>query len=197
MSTVLEDVLGVAVEGFLLAAFAGTLYRLMSGRFLIPKRTSILPYECGVVVKGSQTIKTVGPGTCWIRPKQRIVLCDMRPRPLQLLGIETLAADGGIVRLSLSGEYAITNPESFIRVSREAGNTFVAAVRRAISDAVREHSSLVLVANPELLVVRLRELIKPTSKKVGMDFLTLEAWEVLHTGWLRQQPEEKTIQLLH
>jgi hypothetical protein len=82
LESVPEIMLGVAVEAVMLAIVGGVIYRTLAGRFLVPKREVILPNQSGVIVQDERTVRVVGPGPCWIRPKQRIVLCDMRPRPI-------------------------------------------------------------------------------------------------------------------
>ncbi len=92
LDSIPEIVAGVAVEVVVFGIAVGVIYRFFSGRFLIPKREIILPNQRGVVVQGENILRVAEPGSCWIRPKQRIVLCDMRPDLFKWLALKSSAA---------------------------------------------------------------------------------------------------------
>jgi regulator of protease activity HflC (stomatin/prohibitin superfamily) len=177
-----EIVAGVAVEVVVFGIVAGVIYRFLSGRFLIPKREIVLPNQRGVVVQGENILRVAEPGSCWIRPKQRIVLCDMRPRPLQMAGLEIICSNAGIVRLSLSGRYQIADAAAYYTGSSNAGDAIFVELRRAIAWAARQQSSSAIVAAPEAFAQRIREAAAPAASKLGLEISELDIWDALFVG---------------
>jgi len=189
VSTPLEIVAGVSVEVILSAMALGLLYRIWGGVFRVPKKHTIFPFQRGVLLNGEDVEKVLRPGSHWIRPKQTLVICDMRPKPFQAAGLEMLAADGMGMRISLGGEYQIDDPTSFVTHSSDAFGAFYVEVRQTLYVVVREQSSNVLVNTQDRLVSRVRELLLPRGKQLGIQMTQLDLWEVVPLGWIRQPPE--------
>ena len=115
-----DIVIGAVVEVGFVALLGAFVYRNFAGRFLIPKRETVPSYQKGVLLRGDAPARVVEPGSCWVRPGSRLMLCDMRARALQIENFEVLTADNGVVRLNLSGEYKIADPDLFIAASGNA-----------------------------------------------------------------------------
>ena len=77
-----EIAIGVLVESAIALGIGGLLYRAFAGRFLIPKRETVLPYHRAVLIKKSGETKVVGSGRRWVRPGEKLITCDARPRTL-------------------------------------------------------------------------------------------------------------------
>jgi hypothetical protein len=182
LDSIPEIVAGVAVEVVVFGIAASVLYRFLSGRFLIPKREIVLPNQRGVIVQGESIVRVAEPGTCWIRPKQHIIVCDMRPRPLQMAGLEIICGNAGIVRLSLSGRYQIADAAAFYIGSANAGDAIFVELRRSIAAAARQQSSSMIVAAPEAFASRIREAAAPAAARLGLEITELDIWDALFVG---------------
>jgi hypothetical protein len=186
MESASEILTGIAVEVGLLIVVLGTVFRLLSGKFLVPSRMVILPNQRGVIVQGDRVLRVADPGTCWVRPKQRVVLCDMRIRSLNMVGVEILSSDSGIVRLSIGGEYKISDPILYYTVSTQANDALYVQVRRLILLVAKQMTSANIVAVPELVAARLREAAETEAANLGLEITSLQIWEATSLGWLRQ-----------
>jgi hypothetical protein len=182
LDSIPEIVAGVAVEVLVFGIAASVLFRFLSGRFLVPKREIVLPNQRGVIVDGEKIVRVAEPGACWIRPKQHIILCDMRPRPLQMAGIEIICSNAGIVRLSLSGRYQIADAATYYIGSTNAGDAIFVELRRSIAAAARQQSSSAIVAAPEAFAQRIRETAAPAAARLGLEISELDIWDALFVG---------------
>jgi regulator of protease activity HflC (stomatin/prohibitin superfamily) len=181
-----EIMIGVAVEVAIFALFAGVIYRFFSGRFLIPKREIVLPNQRGVLVERERIIRVAEPGVCWVRPKQRIILCDMRSRPLQLAGIEVVSSDNGIVRVTLVAEYRIVDAAIYYTRSANANDALFLQVRRALVEAARCQASASLTAGPRAFAATIGQEATPDVAKLGFEIVDLQIVEAISLGWVRQ-----------
>jgi regulator of protease activity HflC (stomatin/prohibitin superfamily) len=170
-------IIGVLVELSILSFAVAVLYRLMAGKFLFPKRESVLPYQSGVIVKGDQVMRIVSPGPCWIRPRERLVLCDIRPRPLELSNFEVFTNDGAIIRLNLSAEYKVSNPATFMVASTHAADALVSQMRRAIVSSARAIDSATLISAPDVLASRIANAMLEPATKFGFTVSSVQVWD--------------------
>lgn len=154
-----EIAVSVALELSMATIVGVIIYRALAGRFIIPKRHTVLPNQRGVIVQGESVVRVAGPGTAWLRPKQRIIMCDARPRPLQILGLEVIGADKGIVRLSLNGEFHLADPAVYYVRSTSANDAFFAVVRRALLITARNFTSSAIASQPERFAQSIRDSI--------------------------------------
>jgi regulator of protease activity HflC (stomatin/prohibitin superfamily) len=185
MESTSEILTGIAVELGLLVLVLGTVFRLLSGKFFVPSRMVILPNQRGVIVQGDRIIRVAEPGTCWVRPNQRVVLCDMRIRSLNMVGVEILSSDSGIVRLSISGKFRIADPSVYYTISTQANDALYVEVRKSILIVAKEMTSAHIVAVPELVATRLLEAVSPEAAKLGFEIKSIQIWESTSLGWLR------------
>jgi hypothetical protein len=182
LDSIPEIVAGTAVEVLVFGIAASVLFRFLSGRFLVPRREIVLPNQRGVIVQGERIVRVAEPGTCWIRPKQHIIVCDMRPRPLQMVGLEVICGNAGIVRLSLSGSYRIADAAAFYTGSANAGDAIFVELRRSIATAARQQASSIIVAAPEAFAQRIREAAAPATARFGLEITELDIWDALFVG---------------
>jgi regulator of protease activity HflC (stomatin/prohibitin superfamily) len=185
MESTPEILTGIAVEVGLLVLVLGTVFRLLSGKFLVPSRMVILPNQRGVIVQGDRVVRVAEPGTCWVRPDQRVVLCDMRIRSLNMVGVEVLSSDSGIVRFSISGEFKIADPTVYYTVSTQANDALYVQVRKSIIVVAKQMTSANIVAVPELVATHVREAAAPEAAQIGLEITNLQVWEASSLGWLR------------
>jgi hypothetical protein len=203
MNSTSEFLADVALDLGLLGVVLVTLFRLLSGKFLVPSRMVILPNQRGVIVQGDRVVRVAEPGTCWVRPNQRVVLCEMRMRSLNLVGVEVLGSDSGIVRLSISGEFKIADPIVYYTISTQANDALYVQVRKSILVVAKQMTSANIVAVPELVATRLREVAASEAANLGLEIISLQVWEATSLGWLRSvqsslpDPDEGSKDLVH
>ena len=181
MNSVADIAIGTTVEVIVFTVIGAVTYRLFAGRFLIPKREIVLPYQRGVLVSGSKPTRNVEPGSCWVRPGYKLLLCDVRPRTLQAEHLEVLSSEGTSIWLSLSGEYRISDPNIFFKASANAGDALWFELRRTISSVCRQWSAAAIssAGGAEALALRLLSNMRESSMKLGMQFLSLRVWEIV------------------
>ncbi|HEY5329992.1 MAG TPA: SPFH domain-containing protein [Acidobacteriaceae bacterium] len=180
-----EIIVGVGVEAVLFAIVLAVIYRFLSGRFLVPKREIVLPNQRGVIVEGERVVRVAEPGTCWVRPKQRIILCDMRDRPMQLAGMEVVGSDNGIVRITLIAEYRIADASVYYTRSTNANDALVLQIRRALIVTARGQASVNIVAAPLVFAARILEVAAPDAAKLGFEIVDVQIVEAIALGWLQ------------
>jgi regulator of protease activity HflC (stomatin/prohibitin superfamily) len=181
-----EIAAGAAVELILVTIAFAVLYRVWGWFFAVPKRQLVHAFQCGVVLREGQVEKVLTPGAYWITPKQKLVLCDVRPTPFQVPAQELLTADGMAVRMSLGGEYRIANSAFFVTVSSDAFGAFYLEVRQALRIAAGELSSQNFLSEQALLSDRIKELLVPRAAQLGIEMTRLDFYEAVPVGWLRQ-----------
>lgn len=130
--------------------------------------------------------KVLNPGAYWITPKRRLVLCDVRPTPFQVLSQELLTSDGMGVRVSLAGEYRVVNPGLFATESSDAFGSFYLELRQSLRHAVGEISSGDFLSGQAQLITRLKDLLLPKSVQLGLEMTQLDIYEAVPIGWLRE-----------
>jgi regulator of protease activity HflC (stomatin/prohibitin superfamily) len=185
MESIAEIAVGVFVE-LILASVAGAVLFLLWGRiFGSPKRMRVLPFQMGVILRGERVLRTVGPGSYWITPKCTLALCDARSKPFQLAGIECIANDGLAVRVSLGGEYRVSDPARFVSESSDAFGAFYLDLRQSLNTAVGELSSSHFMGGHPQVTARMKELLVPRATQLGIELTQLDLWEALPTAWLR------------
>jgi hypothetical protein len=187
MEPVLQTLSGFV---FLLVLLAIVLSRVLTGR-VFPKREIILPNQRGVLVKNDEVVRVAGPGVCWVQPRQRLVLIDARPKPLQMTGVEVLGSDQAVVRLSLSAEYKVSDAAVNYTSSANASDALFVQLRRAINLAARQLSGSALAASPEQFSSRVfRDLAEPAAR-LGLEIVQMDIYEAVPLGFLRTQAEPR------
>jgi regulator of protease activity HflC (stomatin/prohibitin superfamily) len=182
-----EVAIGVSVELILAAIALGVLYRFL-GRFVsLPHRQDILSFQRGVLLHGERVEKVLSPGTYWIKPKRTLMLCDMRPKPFQVLAQELTTADRMSVRIGLVGEYRVAAPESFLVQSSDSFGALYLDMKQALRTAASELDSETFLSGASPLVMRIRELLVPRSQQLGIELVQLEISESVPIGWLETQ----------
>jgi regulator of protease activity HflC (stomatin/prohibitin superfamily) len=180
MSKVGEIIAGTAVELFFLALALGILYRVWGIFFALPQRRAVSAFERGVIIVDGRVVeKVLNPGVYWIRPQRTLVLCDLRPKPFQIVAQELLTADGGAVRVSLGGEYRIASPAAFALGSIDPFGALYLEARQALRNAAGELTSHDCLSRQTSLVFRVKELLAPRAAQLGLELMQLDAWEVV------------------
>lgn len=177
---------GTAVELFLLALALGILYRVWGKVFAVPQRLTVLGFQRGVVLLGSQLERVVEPGRYWITPKRTLVVCDMRPKPFQVPAQALLTADKMGVRVSLAGEYRVLDPGRFVMASSDAFGSVFLELRQALLTAIAETQSEDVLQGRSGLIDRLRELVLPRASELGIELMQLNVWEAAPIGWIQE-----------
>jgi regulator of protease activity HflC (stomatin/prohibitin superfamily) len=185
MSSPAEVAVGVTVELFLAALAVGLLYRVWGKIFRVPQRQTVLAFQQGVVLREGRVEKVLTPGTYWITPKRTLVICDMRSKPFQISAQEMLSADGMGVRMSLSGEYRISDSSLYLAESSDAFGAFYLEIRQAVHRAVKESDNEAIFGEQSLLTSRIKELLIPRATQLGIEMTKLEIWEAVPLGQLR------------
>jgi len=186
MSNPAEIAAGVSVEILFVALAAGVLYRVWGRVFAVPQRQVVLGFQSGVILRDGNVEKVLTPGRYWITPKQTLLLCDMRPKPFQVPGQDLITSDGMGVRMSLGGEYRISEPSAFCTESSDAYSSFYLDLRQALLAAVGELNSDAILNGQALVTARVKELLIPRAAQLGIEMTQLDVWEAVPLGRLRQ-----------
>jgi len=186
MATTGEIAAGAAVELIFVIIALAVLYRAWAWFFPVPKRRVVEAFQGGVVLREGRAERVLGPGMHWITPKRTMVICDVRPTPFQVSGQELLTADGMGIRVSLAGEYRVTNPTSFVTESSDAFASFYLELRQALRLAAGEMNSSGVFSAHSQLAARMRELLQPREAQLGIEMTQLDIFEAVPIGWLRE-----------
>jgi hypothetical protein len=185
MASLVEIVAGTAVEVVLFGIAGGILYRVW-GKFLpTPKRHLVPPFHTGVILESGRAERVVGPGGYWISSKRALVLCDMRARPFQIPSQDLLDVDGEAVRISLGGEYKVSDPLTFIAESSDAFGALYMEMRHTLRSTVAELKLDTIVGGGAVLTDRVEELTVPRAEQLGIKLTQLQVYEAVPLGRLQ------------
>jgi regulator of protease activity HflC (stomatin/prohibitin superfamily) len=186
MSKVGELVVGSTVELFFLLLAVGILWRVWGSFLPTPQRQRILAFQRGVLLLNDKVEKVLAPGSYWVTPKRTLVVCDMRPKPFQVATQDIQAADEMLLRISLGGEYQISDPAKFVSQNSNSFDAFYLELRQALRTAAREFEGHSIIAEQSALIARVKELTIPRGDQLGVDLIQLDAWETTPIGWFRE-----------
>ena len=114
-----------------------------------------------------------------------MILCDMRAKPYQIAAQDVAMSDGMAMRLSISGEYRVSDPALFTIQSSDPFGAFYLEARQALHLAAKEFEGLPVLTDPHLITSRVRELLIPPAAHLGLDITSLNVSEILPIGWFR------------
>jgi len=189
VANIADTIAGILAELFVAVVALSVMYRLLAGRFLIPKREIVPPFHNGVIYRGDQPVRVCKSGPCWLRAGQRIVTSDMRPRPLQILNNDVIGSDNVIVRLSLDGEYHVMDPIQYLSANTKSADALYVLLRKVLSSSAREQQSLKIISASSVLCERAIKLIEPQAEKLGLELTRCEIWEAVPMGRVRSNSE--------
>jgi regulator of protease activity HflC (stomatin/prohibitin superfamily) len=152
----------------------------------------VLPNQRGVLVHGDRQVREVGPGRIWVRPGRKLLLCDVRPRKLQIEGFDLLTSDGAVLRSSVGGQYSISNAMTFLSASGNAGDALYFDLRRLLTTVAREHSSFAITSAREVFIQQVKDRLNRAVAPTGLEVSQLECWDLVQRGWM-QHPGEPVI----
>ncbi len=90
-----------------------------------------------------------------------------------------------VVRMSLGGEYRISDPGSFVTASSDSFGAFYLELRHTMKAAVAELENEITISGHNLLIARINELLIPRATQLGIEITRLEIWEATPIGWQR------------
>jgi regulator of protease activity HflC (stomatin/prohibitin superfamily) len=164
----------------------GLLYRLWGGFFPTPSRKTVLAFQQGVVVLENKVERLVGQGSHWITPKRTLIVCDVRPVPFQVANQQVQAADGMQLRVSLGGEYLITDAAKFVAQNSSSFDALYLELRQALRTAAREFEGHSIMNDQSALIIRVKELTIPRADQLGLELTQIEMWEATPLGWFTE-----------
>ena len=193
MSKVGDFLLACVVEIFFVAlalggfgVAVGLLYRLWGVFFPTPGRKTVLAFQQGVVLLGNKVERIVGPGSHWITPKRTLVVCDVRPVPFQVANQQVLAADDMHLRISLGGEYIVTDPAKFVSQNSNSFDALYLELRQALRNAAKELEGHSIMSDQSSFLARVKELTVPRADQLGIELTGVDVWEATPLGWFRE-----------
>jgi regulator of protease activity HflC (stomatin/prohibitin superfamily) len=161
--------------------FSSSLFRSTFARHIIWE------YERGIKYKSGKFDRVLEPGSYWIFKKSsKIVVLDIRPKHITLIGQELLSKDGISLKISLAGQYQITDP---LRAINSTDN-YVLGIYTTLQIALRE----IVGAKPidELLEDRSsidETLFAKCEKKVeeyGLKLISINIRDIMFPGELKK-----------
>jgi len=133
-------------------------------------------------MQGDHPLRVVEPGGCWVRPGQKVVLCDIRPRKLQLEGFEVLTADNVLLRISLSGEYSVDDPIVYLQGSSNANNALYFELRRLLTTTAREQVSQRIMGAQDAFQLAILDRTNRAVQTLGLRIASLQIWNIFDAG---------------
>lgn len=106
--------------------------------------------------------------------------------PFQLHGQELLTAERLAVRISLGGEYRISDPALYVTQSSESSTTYLLEIKQALRSAVGELRGDAFLDGQSSLLVRVKELVMPRGAQLGIELTQLDLYEFVPIGRLQQ-----------
>jgi regulator of protease activity HflC (stomatin/prohibitin superfamily) len=120
---------------------------------------------------------------------------------MQLAGMEVIASDNGVVRVTLIAEYRIADAAIYYTRSTNANDALFLQMRRAVVDSARRQVAGRIAAAPDAFAVSVREAAAPEAAKLGFEIVDVQVVEAISLGWVRQAaadpPDYPTDTLVH
>lgn len=165
-------------------------YRFFGKYLPLPRQLRVPPFKAGVFLlqdkkNQNKPERVVGPGTYWVTPKRDILICDTRSTSYKTQPEDFLTADNFGLRLSLTGQYRITDPVAFLTTSSNATGAFFLELTQGLRAATYELSGHNLSFARGTLPTRLQQLIVPQSARFGITLESVEVEQFVPLGWLK------------
>ena len=112
------------------------------------RRITVMEWERVVRYRRGRLTGVLGPGRYWLRPSERAVRVDLRPRTVTLGGQEMLTSDGVPVRVSLALVTRVTDPVAYVQAAASADQAVYVALQLAL------RGTLTTVTAEDLLATR-------------------------------------------
>jgi regulator of protease activity HflC (stomatin/prohibitin superfamily) len=186
MPKLIDLVAGLLVELFVLFLALWILYRVWSNFLPVPQRQRVSALQQGVLLLNNQVEKVLAPGTYWVTPRRTLIVCDMRPRPFQVSDQQVQAADDMHLRISLSGEFQISDPGRFVSQNSNSFDAFYLELRQALRSAARELDGQSILSEQSALLARVKELVLPRGDQLGVELNQLDVLQTTPLGWFRE-----------
>jgi regulator of protease activity HflC (stomatin/prohibitin superfamily) len=150
-------------------------------------RTTIYDYQQGLLYRNGAFDKAVGPGTYrYLAHRTRIETFDLRPQPLSLAGQEILTKDNASVRVSLIGNYRITDAKTAMDHSTSYMFDLQTIGQLALREQVGALTLDELLAQKKELDARLLAQVAARAKELGLEVTALAVRDIMLPAGLKK-----------
>jgi len=167
-------------------AAAVALLALVLRRCLI-QRVVVYDYQRGLLYRRGRRVRTLGGGVYWlVRGVSCIVIVDARSRVSVVAGQEILTADSVPVRLSVTLQYRVTQPEVAIDATVAFTEALHARTQLVLRDAVAALRAEELLPQRTQLAETLAAALTPQAEALGLTLDDVGVRDVAFPAPLKQ-----------
>lgn len=180
-----------------MSEFGGLLLSLVLVAFLLAavvrfirvfklNRVIVYQYQSGILFhKG--VLKCVLPsGQYWTNSARTITILDLRRQTLNVGFQEVLTTDGLSLKITLTGEYVIGDPERFVLVSTAPESVLYHQAQQALREAVASLSFDTIVATRASINAQMLDLLTPQASALGYTLQKIEVRDIILPGELKR-----------
>jgi regulator of protease activity HflC (stomatin/prohibitin superfamily) len=157
------------------------------GAVLLFERVRVFEFERALKYRRGRFVRVLGPGQHWVlRPTTTVTKLDVRPRFVSVPGQEVLSSDGVGLRVSLAGEYEITDPARAINDVENFQEALYLTLQLALRQIIGETPIDDLLEKRGALGDRLLELTQGPAEELGLTVRRVELKDIMFPGALKK-----------
>lgn len=176
-----------------IASFAGAVFAVLL--VVAVRRFAPLAWKRAVVFEGHRAILfrsgvahgVTGPGVVWYCPwRTSLTVFDVRPVIRALAGQEIPTLDGVSVRLTMTMEYAVTNPLRAIQGSSDYAASIYNHVQLGLREEIGALAIDDVLAQKGALAERIQVRVAPYAEELGLHLIRVSVKDIVFPGTLRR-----------
>ena len=152
------------------------------------RRVTVTEYEAGLLYVNGKLEGTLGPGRYWetsLFTQRRIVIVDLRARPLSITGQEIVTRDKVNVRVTVAAQYRIVDPVKAVQEVENYQDALHQDVQLPLRALVGGMELDALLESKDEIDRALMDDVAPRALAYGLELSRLGIKDVILPGELR------------
>lgn len=151
------------------------------------KKITILEYQRGLRYSRGRYSGTLGPGQYWVLTSfTSILLVDIRPQFITILGQDVLSADGVTLKASLAAEFEVADPHAAINKNANFTNALYLTLQMALREIVGKEKIDDLMQNRSAIGPRLLEMTTAKAIELGLKLKLVDIKDIMFPGEMKK-----------
>lgn len=173
---------------FLIAVFAiiGLVLAVLTSKYWKIRAVFVLPYQKGVLTRKGSFVSVLEPGRYRLTPSSAITQVDMRLQVLTVNGQEVLSEDGISVKISVAGEYCVTDPKQYLYATAQPVSSLYLYAQTAVRETMAGQSFDNLLKVRAELDGKLLAIVGPQAQAIGLQLQRLQIRDVMLSGEMKR-----------
>ena len=151
------------------------------------RRITLFEYERGLRYVRGRLDAVLGPGQYYFLPFfTSVVRIDVRPSVVTVPGQELLSADGVALKVSLAGQYEVTDPAIAFHDVQNYTEALYLELQLAIRQIVGTMPVTELLQNREQISTQLQQAVAAKANLIGIQLHSVAVKDIMFPGKLKE-----------